>query len=125
MTIFSSYGCRDIQVLFIFAIYIFYLENMLVFIYLYLLFASQELILKTYFLISLFSVTAQETVKELIKGGVLQQMPGADEECVISEVNENFTIFTLIERYIDKPPRFLELCPLQLEPQTIQMIIEK
>lgn len=64
-------------------------------------------------------------MKELLRMGVLQQMPGSDEECVISEVNENFTIFTLIERFIDKPSRFLELCPLQLDPPTVHMMIEK
>lgn len=49
----------------------------------------------------------------------------ADEDCVISEVNDNYRFFGLLEKFLENPPKILEQCHLNLELNTSQMLIAK
>lgn len=52
-------------------------------------------------------------------------MEGADEECVLSEVNDHFRFFSLIEKYLENPKRLKEQCHFQLSADVVDFLIEK
>lgn len=68
---------------------------------------------------------AQEACHVLIKRGALTEMDGADEACVLSEVNDHYRLFLLLEKYLENPRRMKEQCHLQLAADTCELLIEK
>lgn len=52
-------------------------------------------------------------------------MDGADEACVLSEVNDHYRLFVLLEKYMENPRRMKEQCHLQLASDTCDLLIER
>ncbi|KFD69605.1 hypothetical protein M514_01971 [Trichuris suis] len=61
----------------------------------------------------------------LLKDCALREFEEADEACILSEVNDHYRMFSMLEKFLENPSRLLQKQPFLLNPAAINLIIEK
>ncbi len=72
---------------------------------------------------SLCFVPAEEAYSEMLKAE--EGIDGEEADFLMCDVKEQFSLFDLIEKYMESPKHIHEQCPIQLHPRLAYQLTQK